>query len=111
MAEGIRFVCKSCGAEIEAWDDGNPYYRDEAGRKKYAYHPDYEGLARCIGNDEPHLCLACGEQFMMDSEAPTDRCPGCGSTDIADTFRLEGRRCPSCKKGEFVVDPSFHCIS
>ncbi|MBT3382050.1 MAG: hypothetical protein HN742_26015 [Lentisphaerae bacterium] len=111
MAEAVRFVCSECPAEIEAWSDGNPYYIDEAGRKQYAYHPDHERLARCIGNDSPHLCLACGEEFNVDSEAPIGQCPKCTSTDISETWELAGRRCPHCKGGILAVDPDFRCVS
>jgi hypothetical protein len=38
MAHGVYFVCRGCGREICAWDEGNPYYLDEFGRKRYAYH-------------------------------------------------------------------------
>jgi hypothetical protein len=34
MAAGSLFRCKHCSKSIESWDDGNPYYRDERGRKK-----------------------------------------------------------------------------
>jgi len=49
MAQGIRLVCENCSKAIEAWDDGNPYYLDRRGRKKYAYHPDPK-RERCTGN-------------------------------------------------------------
>ena len=111
MAEGIRYVCGQCGKAVEAWSDGNPYYLDEDGRKQYAYHPDHERLARCIGNDSPRLCLTCGEEFMVDSREPSDCCPKCGSPETANTFELEGRTCPWCKKGVFSMDPDFYCIS
>jgi hypothetical protein len=62
MAHGVYFVCRGCGREICAWDEGNPYYLDEFGRKRYAYHPDQE-RDRCTGNDAPHLCLDCGAGF------------------------------------------------
>src|SRR5579859_2457433 len=105
MAEALRFVCDGCRRSIEAWSDGNLYYLDEAGAKQYAYHPDHERLARCIGNDSPHLCLACGAEFMVDSRAPVGACPSCGSAEFADTFRLGGHRCPYCSKaGTFAVD-------
>jgi hypothetical protein len=55
MAESRRFVCTQCAHEIEAWSDGNPFYLDERGRKRHAYHPDHENLDRCVGNDVPHL--------------------------------------------------------
>jgi predicted RNA-binding Zn-ribbon protein involved in translation (DUF1610 family) len=111
MAEGIRFVCGQCGHAIVAWSDGNPYYIDEDGAKQYAHHPDHEGLARCIGNDSPHLCLSCGHEFMVDSRAPLEACPKCGVSDVADTYHLSGLECPFCKGGKFSVDPDFRCIS
>ena len=111
MAEGIRFVCNNCGRSIEAWSDGNPYYIDEAGDKKYAYHPDHEGLARCIGNDSPHLCLACGAEFKVDSREPIMECPGCKDDEIVRTYELEGRRCSYCKQGVFYIDTDFRRIS
>lgn len=111
MAEALRFLCDGCGRSIVAWSDGNPYYIDEAGAKQYAYHPDHDRLARCIGNDSPHLCLACGAKFTVDSRAPAGVCPGCGSAEITDAFRLGGRRCPYCKAGTFAVDSDYHCIS
>ncbi len=101
MASGVRFNCNACNFSIESSDDGNPFYLDEHGKKRYAYHPDHEKLAKCIGNDKPHLCLACGEQFMVDSRSPIDRCQKCNSDLIVDTFRLAGRPCPSCKQGTF----------
>jgi hypothetical protein len=111
MAECIRFVCGNCGEAIEAWSDGNPYYINENEKKQYAYHPDHENLARCIGNDSPHLCLACGKQFKVDSRAPCTCCPACDSTEIADTYQLAGRNCPFCKAGVFAADPDFYCVS
>ena len=111
MAEGVRFVCDKCGHVKEAWSDGNPYYLDPSGRKEYAYHPDHEGLAKCIGNDTPHLCLACGKEFNVDSRSPRTDCPHCQSDDIADSFQLNGRRCPQCKAGSFYQDPDYMCVS
>jgi len=111
MAMGITYVCGGCKRAITAWDDGNPYYIDETGAKQYAYHPDHINLARCIGNDSPHLCLACGEEFMVDSRAPVEKCPKCGAVDIADTVNLKGRRCPYCKAGVLAADPGSTCIS
>ena len=111
MAEAKRYVCEHCGHTIVAWSDGNPYYIDETGAKQYAYHPDHERLARCTGNDSPHLCLSCTAEFMVDSQAPAAACVECGAHDIADTYQLGGRRCPYCKKGEFRADPDFLCVS
>jgi len=111
MAEALQYICSSCGHTVQAWSDANPYYIDESGCKQYAYHPDFEGLARCIGVDSPHICLACGEGFRVDSEAPTDECPKCGSDNFVGTFELNEQRCPYCKKGVFAVDPTFCIIS
>src|SRR4028118_779947 len=97
MAQGVLHVCNSCATSIQAWSDGNPYYKDENGAKHYAYHPDHEALRRCVGNDSPHLCLHCAEQFMVDSEAPIDQCPKCASKNIADTYHLDDKKCPFCK--------------
>ena len=46
MAQCIRFACDNCSNDVEAWDDGNPYYFDRRGVKKYAYHPD-PNFERC----------------------------------------------------------------
>jgi hypothetical protein len=56
MAAGIRFVCNSGGETITSWDEGEPYYLDKRGRKKYAYHPDPK-RDQCIGIDSPQPVL------------------------------------------------------
>lgn len=111
MAQARRLVCGSCHRAIEAWSDGNPYYLDEAGVKQYAYHPNHERLALCIGNDVPYLCLGCGAEFKVDSRAPTGQCPRCGGGRLADTYQLDGRPCPFCKAGAFAQDPDFFVVS
>ena len=111
MAEGRQYVCEKCGRAIEAWSDGNPYYIDKSGAKQYAYHPDHERLKKCIGNDATHLCLSCGHEFMVDSRNPVVACPRCGSSEIADTFQLDGRLCPFCKQGVFAFNPESISIS
>ena len=111
MAEGVRYVCGNCYKSIEAWSDGNPYYFDDLGAKHYAYHPDHNLLSLCVGNDSPHLCLDCGNEFNVDSRNPVAECPQCGSTDITDTFHLGGKSCPYCKTGVFAVDPDFRLTS
>lgn len=111
MAEGVRYKCSDCDKAIEAWSDGNPYYYDKNDQKKYAYHPDHEGLSLCIGNDSPHLCLHCGKEFPVDSRAPVSACPKCNSVEMCATFELDGKACPFCKKGTFRPDPTFHVIS
>lgn len=105
MAEGRRLVCNHCGRSVEAWSDGNPYYRDERGRKRYAYHPDHENLARCVGNDEPHLCLACGAETKVDSLKPRTRCRKCKADRLVPCWELAGHPCPTCRTGIFVEDP------
>ena len=111
MAECVRFACGNCGASVDAWSDGNPYYIDEAGQKRYAYHPQHDLLERCIGNDVPYLCLECGEQFNVDSRLPLTACPKCTSTAIRDKSDLAHQRCPICKRGVFTRDPRPGAIS
>ncbi len=111
MSIAYQFACDHCARRLEAWDDGNPYFLDEDGEKQYAYHPDHDRLERCIGNDSPHLCLACGTEFMVDSRSPTDRCPSCAAADIVDTVAVDGCRCPWCKVGHLAQVPGFFAIS
>jgi DNA-directed RNA polymerase subunit RPC12/RpoP len=111
MAECVRFFCDACDHAIEAWSDGNPYYLAEDGRKRYAYHPHHDELAKCIGNDVPHLCLACGTEVTVDSLDPTRRCAACGAEALADMFELEGQPCPACKIGRYASDPEYFCVS
>ena len=110
MAQCIRFVCDHCGGPIESWDEGNPYYIDRRGKKRYAYHPQSE-RELCIGVDSPHLCLDCGARFAVDSGKPITKCPKCKSPKISDTYNLAEKICPDCKLGVFRVDPEFHCVS
>lgn len=111
MAAGVRWVCDHCSRSVEAWSDGNPYYIDVRGRKRYAYHPDHENLARCIGNDVPHLCLACGSEVIVDSRSPREDCPGCGARRLVAACDLDGQPCPYCEDGTFRQDPDFLAIS
>ena len=111
LADCTNYICPNCGKTVEAWSDGNPYYFDEDGKKAYAYHPDHELLDRCIGNDEPHICLACGDEFMVDSRAPIVDCTKCGAGQVASTMELEGKRCPACGEGIFCRDADHFCIS
>jgi predicted RNA-binding Zn-ribbon protein involved in translation (DUF1610 family) len=111
MAERRRFFCPACDFEIMAWSDGNPYYRDEKGEKQYAYHPDHEALERCIGNDVPHICLACAHRFRVDSNAPRTTCPACDGDAITPAFRLDGHSCPACHNASIRTDPDIAGIS
>jgi predicted RNA-binding Zn-ribbon protein involved in translation (DUF1610 family) len=111
VAECIRFVCCGCGKAIEAWSEGDPFYIDEAGNKKYAYHPNHDELIKCIANDVPHLCLDCGSEVKIDSRLEAKNCPECGSTTVVDTFCLEDVKCPKCDDGKFILDSDFYCIS
>lgn len=111
MAECFRFVCSGCGKAIEAWSDGNPFYIDKKGKKKYAYHPNHAELEKCIANDSPNLCLKCGNGVKIDSRGKAKKCTDCGSTNVIDTFCLDGVKCPKCDDGHFVRDNDFYCIS
>ncbi len=111
MAESRFFSCNECGKSVEAWSDGNQYYLDGDGRKRYAYHPDHENLAKCIGNDTPHVCLSCGYEFKVDSLSPLSACSKCKSGNITDQYHLSGERCPSCNIGVFHIDHDRFSIS
>lgn len=111
MAIAERYACDKCGYAVDAWSDGNPYYIDESGQKKYAYHPDHVALSKCIGNDVPYLCLACGLGFNIDSRSAAMECPRCQSKDIAEFVNVGGHRCPRCKSGMFSSDPKLILIS
>lgn len=106
MAQQMQFFCPKCQNTIASWDDGNPYYLDDDGQKHYAYHPDHARLSLCIGNDSPHICLTCAEQFTVDSRMPVTRCPKCESANIVHTYILDGKRCPWCKQGILEGRPS-----
>jgi len=101
MAQELTFTCDHCGHSISAWDDGNPYYIDViTEEKRYAWHPSDE-RDFCTGNDSPHLCLSCSEEFVVDSEDPITKCPRCGSKNIQDAYELTGCRGPFCNQGHF----------
>ena len=110
MAECIRFTCDSCGFSIDAWDDGNPFYVNHEGKKVYVYHPSSDRRF-AIANDVPHLCLACGKQVKIDSRLETKACTKCRSSNVVETYRLEGVECSKCKKGHFREQEGIVAIS
>lgn len=110
MAAGRKFECNQCSQAFIAWDEGDPYYRDERGLKRYAYHPDRE-RDRCTDIEIPVLCLNCGKQAKIDSAKPISCCPRCKSTELVDQWHLDGKPCPFCKRGTFAVDPDFFLVS
>jgi DNA-directed RNA polymerase subunit RPC12/RpoP len=110
MAVGSRFVCSNCDAEVIAWSDGNPYFIDEHSLKQYAYHPD-PNAERCVGVDFPHLCLGCGAKIQVDSNLPTNTCPDCGGRMLIAATQLEGKSCPECHAGKYIVDSQYRAIS
>jgi DNA-directed RNA polymerase subunit RPC12/RpoP len=65
----------------------------------------------CTGNDSDHLCLDCGKRFKASSELPGVKCPKCESGAVTDTWLLEGKPCPYCRRGAFAADPDFLLIS
>jgi DNA-directed RNA polymerase subunit RPC12/RpoP len=111
MAICFEFECDSCGMRKGAWSDGNPYFINDLGQKAYAYHPNHDLLEKCIGNDVPHLCLGCGEEFDVDSRAPVNACPKCASTRICDSCELDGKPCPACQSGIMVKCEGHRFIS
>lgn len=110
MAEGREYFCSRCRRKILAWDEGNPYYVDASGKKRYAYHPNPE-RELCTGNDSDYLCLECGRKFKADSELPDVKCPKCNSSSVTDTWQLEDKPCPYCCKGKFKADTDSFIVS
>ena len=106
MAEGVQITCTECDFTTEAWSDGNPYYLDEYGEKRYAYHPAPEADL-CTAVDVPHICMKCAHQFNVDSAAPIQRCPECNFGRISSLWRLVGKTCPCCQSGEIVAGRSM----
>lgn len=104
------FICGNCSHSVEAWDEGNPYFIDERGKKRYVYHPDPE-RSRCTGNDVPMLCLRCGTECLSDSADPRMNCPNCNADALTDLWCLDGKQCPYCKRGSFGLDPDAFAIS
>ncbi len=102
MAMMVIFTCRSCNHQVNAWDEGKPYFLDREGDKVYAYHPDHEGLERCIGNDRPYICLSCAKEFDMDSRHQLTQCPECGDERILPSWKLKDEQCPRCKSGTFM---------
>lgn len=112
MAQGLRFVCSHCDHAIVARDEGNPFYLDERGRKRYVYHPDSRRYQLPIdGNDGDYLCLDCGHAFRREQESPKKKCTKCPSLLIVETWYLKGKPCPYCKRGRFGIDPTIELIS
>jgi hypothetical protein len=35
MALGCTFICTNCTHAVNAWDEGDPYYVDEDGQRRY----------------------------------------------------------------------------
>lgn len=108
------FACSACARTVSAWSDGNPYFLDADGRKRYAYHPDHGALARCIGNDTPHLCTACGAEQVVDSRTPRSiarNCAACGAAALRPCTALAGTSCPTCRAGIFAEDVTARAIS
>ena len=110
MAEGRVLVCSNCARDVQVWDEGNPYYRDAEGRKHYAYHPNLE-REFCTGIDVSMLCLNCGEESMVDEEAPPSPCRECKTGTLVELHELDGLTCPYCKQGTFAFDPTSIIIS
>jgi DNA-directed RNA polymerase subunit RPC12/RpoP len=111
MATGIPYRCDHCDFGVMAWSDGNPYYFDEQGLKRYAYHPDHANLARCVGNDRDYLCLDCGAKFREDYEVAEPKCSQCMSRHVAAFGQLDGKSCPHCKSGTIREDEEGFAIS
>ncbi len=134
MSISVLHRCPACGFEIEAWDDGHPYIRDDRGRARFYYHPcetevrqkilsvcewahdkSPEDLSALLekksGNMTEFLCLGCCRRFKCDEDRQQPRCRKRGSKDVRDVMLLGGCACPKCGKGRFPDEPPFYAIS
>jgi len=135
MALGSTFVCTHCKLSIMAWDEGNPYFLSDAGKKQFFYHPsgeyqlqeyiqqsegrNLEGielekfLKKRTGNMSNMICLDCGREFRRDLNRQKALCPSrkCKSKNISHIWELNGKQCPRCKQGVFKEDESQQIIS
>ena len=126
--------CPTCGFEIEAWEDGNPYIRDDKGKPRFYYHPGGEEdrikileecrWAECKSPEElevllnkksgvmsEFICMDCCKFFKTDAEKHTPWCRKCGSQNVMNITELAGVRCPKCRMGNFPSTPEFGAIS
>jgi len=90
MADGIRFVCDSCGFAIEAWSE--LWIEDKP-------------------NDVHYLCRDCGQEVKIDGRLKESICPECKSTKVVGTYWLEGVQCPKCRNGSFGEGEEFYCFT
>ena len=111
MARGTPFKCTECAKGIVAWSDDNHYYYDDDGHKKYAWHPNYKGLAKCVGVDTSEICMDCGNEFKSDVKDPAKCCPACSSSNFTSPSCVGGEPCPYCKEGVFELDTTRFIIS
>ena len=65
--------------------------------------PDYDKLNERTGNLSWYLCLDCGREFKCDARRTTPQCTSrkCKSLNATPTYKLAGKVCPKCKKGQF----------
>lgn len=89
MAQGFVSRCTACPKEIEAWDEGHPYYVNYHGKKVYVYHPDHE-RARCTEVEIDVICLDCGKEARSDYANPRTKCSKCGRARFRTRFSSRG---------------------
>jgi len=130
----FMYRCPNCQFAVEAWDDGNPYIRDDDGVRHFCYHPQREGIIREIveksrwaaGKTEAEieaelpnylgwmmdaLCVDCGETSKIDDEETSKRCEHCGSVNVRDVNKIGGLKCPKCGQGALEKYSDFYSIS
>ena len=113
MAMCLHIQCTHCDNVFEAWSDGNPYYLDpeklltqpRSRCKVHVYHPSRPEYP-LVGNDVPHLCLACNHEFNVDSEQPRSTCTKCRSMNIVNLYECHDKPCPKCSKGKLQASDS-----
>jgi len=122
MAKRTTYKCLNCSFKIDNWSDGNPYIATPDGKRHYWHHPGegYQIQKICelfvenpsqeqidsifqkyAGYESQYICKECLGFSMLDESKDTLKCKACSSPDLMLTKDLDGKECPSCRKGKF----------
>lgn len=122
MAILTIYKCLHCDFKIDNWSDGNPYIATPDGKRHYWHHPGEQWKKEKIcklfmenpsedeikniiqkhsGYESQYICKECLGFSMLDGRKDELKCKACSSPEIMLTKDLDGKECPSCRKGKF----------
>lgn len=113
MPQIHRHECNQCGLELPSGWGGHTYVQDPHGHRIICPHPgegakvrDVTGLdmaaasqAGLVGLASNCICGSCFEQFDLDLERDSRKCPACASQNVCSVQELIDHPCPRCKTG------------